>query len=698
VSKTITEIGIIVGGAAIAIAGALIPGAQPFIGVGISVMLAGIGMALRTVPKRVGSANVLAVSSGPGPRRVLYGQFQCAGLLTYSSFPPGANLLTGGNPNTQYLQLVYTLTGHEIESFDAVSVDGVVYSLGAAGHCDLEWETTGPGYMWHLNPSNSGSRNDFYWEHMFFEFDFGRNSSAQPFPNLAGIDPAWTSACIQQNCAKVHVILQYDPGYPNVYSNGEIPNIQFLITGKKLIDPRIVTAWQPSNSYLQYQYIVDNLGNLWIQTAGSGTSGATRPNFEGSIGTPPVTLSDGGASWTYYGFTLAGAFTCTSAAPQGNIYGGRLVNDAWLNTNTFAEYQVIEAPIGYLQMQTSASGTTGAAEPAWSTTLGGATTDGTTTWTCLGRSPHAINPSNPALVVNDYLQNTDWGLAAVASTVDESSVIAAANVCEEQALIVYCADGGKTYENLYACDGLFDQSSVRGDVLSALVGSMAGWVIPPGDLWHVFAGSYITPTISLGDNDLRSALKGDFRISRRDAANGIKGTFTPGYLATNPALQISLTNVSPLWQACSFPAYQANGDAGKPNYILEDGGQIIWQDLHLEFTKSLWMAQRLAKITLMRLRFQQTLTLQCKLTAFQLEAGDTLYFTHERWGITSQSFEILQCSLVLDDSNKDAPALAVDIVARETSASVYNFQPPTSASNYGEYSPYGITGVMVGTE
>lgn len=108
--------------------------------------------------------------------------------------------------------------------------------------------------MWHLNPSNHSSLNDFYWEHMFFEFDFGRNSSAQPFPTLAAADSSWTSACIQQNCAKVHVILQYDSGYTAVYQNGQMPNIQFLVTGKKLIDPRIVTAWQATGSYLKYNY------------------------------------------------------------------------------------------------------------------------------------------------------------------------------------------------------------------------------------------------------------------------------------------------------------------------------------------------------------------------------------------------------------------------------------------------------------
>jgi len=115
----------------------------------------------------------------------------------------------------------------------------------------------------------------------------------------------------------------------------------------------------------------------------------------------------------------------------------------------------------------------------------------------------------------------------------------------------------------------------------------------------------------------------------------------------------------------------------------------------------MWTAQRLAKIAMMRTRFQQTLTLPCKVTALQLEAGDTFAFTHARWGISSKTFENTQISVTMEATGKDVkdgPALGVDITARQTDPSVYEFQGPTSASNYGEYSSYPLTGVMNGTE
>lgn len=708
-SKTVTEIGLIAGGLALAVVGGLAfygllsfgIGASTFsmmLGVGVSTTLSGVGLALRQNPAPVSGLGSVAFDSGTSPRRVIYGQFQAAGALTYASFPPSQNLAT----TTQLLHLVYTLAAHEISSFDGVAIDGTMLNFGT----DIVWDAA-DGY-WHLNPENyagtSPPLNDFYWQHILFEFDFGRNQSLQPFPQLAAADPSWTSACIQQGCAKVHVVLRADSGWTAVFPSGQIPNIQFLVTGKKLIDPRVTIAWLPSQGYLPYQYIVDNGGRIWYQT-NTGTSGSVRPNFEGASSFP-TTLTDNTASWTTYGFFLvADAENCTDTVPQGHLFNSRLVNDAWSPNNISPQYFIIEAPLGYLQMQTSASGTSGTSEPNWGggSALGHGvtTTDNTVTWTCLGRSPHAINPANSALCVNDYLQDTDAGLAATAASVDTASVIAAANVCEEPVVIIWNADNTLVYEFLYTCNGMFDYSSVRGNVLTSLCKSMAGWVIPPGDMWHVFAGAYVTPAISLTDADMRGPIKGDFRLSKREVANSIKGKYVPSFLPTNPAATLSLTQVPPTWHAQSFPPYQANGLAGKPNYLnTEDGGQVIWQDVQFDFTTSLWTAQRLAKIELMRLRFQETLVLPCKLTALDLEAGDPFYFTHSRWGIASGVYQISQCSITFDSSGgKDAaPVVGVDLTVRQVDPSIYSFTAPSSSTNYGEYSSFGVTGVMSGTE
>jgi len=230
---------------------------------------------------------------------------------------------------------------------------------------------------------------------------------------------------------------------------------------------------------------------------------------------------------------------------------------------------------------------------------------------------------------------------------------------------------------------------------------MAGWVIPPGDLWHVFAGAFQTPTVAIGDTDLRGPIKGDFRLSARDLLNTVGATYVPAFLPTNPGGATSLTQVPGTWQSQSAPEYQANGLAGKPDYLnSEDGGQVLRVKLQLDFTTSMWTAQRLEKIAMMRTRFPQTLTLPCKLAALQLEAGDTFSFTHLRWGILAQTFEATQASVTFDNAggHDDAPVIGVDLIARQTDPSIYEFTPPSSPSDFGEYSPYGVTGIMTGVE
>jgi hypothetical protein len=233
-----------------------------------------------------------------------------------------------------------------------------------------------------------------------------------------------------------------------------------------------------------------------------------RPNFESLSLTAGATIVDNLVTWFNTGTSIRAVYGGAWNPPQ--LFGRLLVSDGWLPGISFVAGQVnkyvLEAPTGYMQLLTG-SGLSGAAHPTFSTTRGGTTSDGAATWTCLGRSTHSLNPSNSALAVYDYLQDTNCGMGTPASAIDTASVIAAANVCEEQELIIWNPDNTVVYENLYSCNGMFDHSSTRGNVLSALLASMAGWAVPPGDAWHIFAGAYITPTIGLTDRIFAPGLK-----------------------------------------------------------------------------------------------------------------------------------------------------------------------------------------------
>jgi hypothetical protein len=53
----------------------------------------------------------------------------------------------------------------------------------------------------------------------------------------------------------------------------------------------------------------------------------------------------------------------------------------------------------------------------------------------------AVNPSNPALCIYDYLTNSDYGLGVNPATIDVPSVNAAANICEEQVVVFIGTEG-----------------------------------------------------------------------------------------------------------------------------------------------------------------------------------------------------------------------------------------------------------------
>src|SRR5579859_2647611 len=134
-SKTVEEIGLIVGGIGLAlVSGPLgiialqgsIAAFHIMLGIGLTTAMAGVGLALRPALKSVTTNGTVSFQNGVSPRRVGYGHVQTAGVLTYATFPAGQNQ----NTNSEFLHLVYTLFGHQITSFDGVVIDGVMYNFG----------------------------------------------------------------------------------------------------------------------------------------------------------------------------------------------------------------------------------------------------------------------------------------------------------------------------------------------------------------------------------------------------------------------------------------------------------------------------------------------------------------------------------------------------------------------------------------
>ena len=154
--------------------------------------------------------------------------------------------------------------------------------------------------------------------------------------------------------------------------------------------PAFYGTWQPSTAYTTGTIVNNLLGSsssavLWQATTG-GTSGSTAPTWSYTTG---ATISDGSVTWTVIGVASAAAiadngfnWTVKTTAP----YAAQpWTASTYVPSDTSGAITITEpdgANPSYAYRCTS-SGVTGASAPSWNRTLGGTTTDGTATWTCI---------------------------------------------------------------------------------------------------------------------------------------------------------------------------------------------------------------------------------------------------------------------------------------------------------------------------
>jgi len=797
-SKTVLAVGEIVGGALLAATGfgaIALPWAlnaalmSTMASVGVGVGMSGVFGLLQSIlnPKNTSiSGSQQNLSNSAAYRRVVYGEVEVGGVLTFDSAPSGNKPYQDPNDGLDWRHQVYTLAGHQITSFGRKGIMAVVIE-----NVFTKLQRQSDGYWVPVDQDNPWYGQN--GPHVAFEFDTGNPASTTAFPLLAAACPDWSPFSSQRGCAKVHVAMRWDfaadgqhlgggSGQSHlvtsvpIFVGGQVPNFRFPLTGKPIVDTRMQVTpqgepeWQPNTPFAYAEYVFDENGNVEVmlskgiegQTFQTGSSkpkwgdfgqlaadesciwlNAGKPHDGGwpgpsqTIPSPyvfkddngkyqllagtPVLSCEGsgrivsrGEGWvdvvaqTPVGFGAEFGFDTEPGDMQGEVF----IDDVFAispGQNYIAPFKLRFVPHGDVTVGGSGEAqagetqfTTGQNEPALSDSPGKFAADNGRVWLCLGTPSgfaYATNPSNNALCAYDYLTDTDYGMHVDPSRIDLASVNAAANICEEQVTVYMGPNGGILQENRYSCDGVFDQSQARGDVMEALCASMAGCIIPPGDQYHLQAGAYQPPSITLTDADLRGPIKADFRISKRDICNGVRGKFLPSVIPTNT------TQSQPAaWHWTDFPAYQANGMNHTPNWLAEDGGQAIWKDVSLTFTSSIWMAQRLAKIIVQTLRYQVMLHLPCKLSALQVRAGDTITFIHKRWAALPTppptTFFVTQATPVIElESNSEGesePTIGVDLVLRETAPDVYEFTAPISANDQGEYSWYGSLGTIRG--
>jgi hypothetical protein len=255
--------------------------------------------------------------------------------------------------------------------------------------------------------------------------------------------------------------------------------------------------------------------------------------------------------------------------------------------------------------------------------------------------------ANPALCLRDYLTSS-LGMAMDAAEIDDTAIIAAANICDEDVEIKPVTSPA-TYENRYEANGVLYTSASPDENIGKLITSMGGLIAYSGGKVVLYAAGYRIPTVTLTEKHFAGQMTVQTKTSARDRVNGVKGVY-----------------VSPQndWQPSDFPQITS------ATYVTKDAGIRYWRDVVLPFTTSPSCAQRLAVIELRRAREEITMTARFRLEAMQVRAGDTVMITNAKMGWTQKVFEVMEWNFASDGS---PPQLAIEMTLRETASTIYDW-------------------------
>jgi hypothetical protein len=284
---------------------------------------------------------------------------------------------------------------------------------------------------------------------------------------------------------------------------------------------------------------------------------------------------------------------------------------------------------------------------------------------------------NAALCIADFLSlpSTLGGFGLVIGTdIPTAQLIAAANICDETVPLA----GGGTIPR-YTCNTYVQLNMARGTILENMLTSCAGRLSYQGGTYNIFPGAWITPTLQLTDKDLIGPIQLKPRLSIRDTANAVKGTY------------ISPEND---YQQADVPPYMQDTEHGyaSDQYLIEDNNERIFLEANFPCTDNSATAQRLEKIAMLRLRNQERLTIRCRMVAYQAVALDVVQLSHPRYEWVNKSFEVLGSRFVQDKNNK-VPTLAVELDLAATDSSVYDWATSEQLTPQGWAQPDNSAGV-----
>lgn len=288
---------------------------------------------------------------------------------------------------------------------------------------------------------------------------------------------------------------------------------------------------------------------------------------------------------------------------------------------------------------------------------------------------------NPALCEADYMRGVPmfdssgsnivrpFGLGLEDGRVINAQLTASANACDED---VALAAGGT--ENRYELHGSFFCDSDHTSIIAGMESAMAGRTIFIAGEAYIRAGYWEAPDVDLTEAMLRRGQRRTRNpLSRREKFNVITGSYT---------------NPSQNYQRTSFPAVVSN------TFISQDGGELP-RVLDLPFTASKTMAERLARLAMLRSRQGVFYQAPYNLSALQVLTGQNARISRTLLGWTNKHFEILQLDFEMVRGDRGGVGFGTEITAQETDSSIFDWntsleQTFDPAPNTGLWNPNSV--------
>ena len=227
-----------------------------------------------------------------------------------------------------------------------------------------------------------------------------------------------------------------------------------------------------------------------------------------------------------------------------------------------------------------------------------------------------LQRSNPALIIRDYLTDTQYGLKAKASEINDTTnaggIASAANTCDQN---VTLADGVTT-ETRYTANGFTNFSANGNGVLEAVLSSMAGKMSYVNGQFTVFAGASQTPSLTITDDELLAPISISTNSTSGDLYNSVKPIYVDrslNYISTD----------AEVYQDSTFLNADTPTGESTANYVKQ-------METQLPFTVTDTMAQRLGRIALKSQRQSTSLSVTVSLQFMRCQPNDWVYLTNER--------------------------------------------------------------------